>query len=74
MKVEHYLAAVSKAIDAHEATVSEAFEHHSQAVRDMLTTDEHIRGTLDAIFMAELGRSYLAMMDTINNLRKWPRT
>lgn len=74
MKVEHYLAAVSKAIEAHEASVSEAFEYHANAMQVASIEDPTIKDALDALLMGKVSTSYLKLMDTMNNLRKWPRT
>lgn len=74
MNLEQYLVAVSAAIEDHETLMGEAFEHHANAMRNRTATDQLTTDALDAVFMAKLGASYLAMLDRVNNLRKWPRT
>ena len=73
MKTEDYLAAVSRAMDTFEGEMGQAYEDHARALRNRTTDDKLIQDALDAVFMARIGRAYLAMMDTTNNLRKWPR-
>lgn len=73
MKLDHYLTAVSAAIEAHEARMSAEYERYAEALRaanpdTLLPYAEH-----DAFFAARISASYLAMQDTIANLRKWPR-
>lgn len=74
MKKEHYLKAVSAAIEGHETRMGEAFEEYSKALlalggEEILGPDFHA-----SVFFTTVATSYLNMQDTITNLRKWPLT
>lgn len=74
MKLDHYLSAVSRAVEAHEQKLDAAFEAYSDLCKQVDVSDATALAAIDAAFVAELGRAYLGMMDTLSNLRKWPRT
>ena len=74
MKREHYLAAVSAAIERGQQLTDAAYEAYADLLRQADLSDATAIAALDAAFFAECGRAYLATQDTIANLRKWPRS